>query len=319
MTRDKKKTMSNATTISKGQESIRGTIERYSRQRPQIEGILKAFQPLLEERVRLIENFIETPVDLGHIDRSRLDLGNPGLPLLAGGSLDFLASWIEQSAKAILPALRKALPDSKGMEDIAQALDEKRLGLMQCCTLFMDKDNFSLEKAAKDAEVNPGMLHFAIEQILSAPVGAVARLLRANNQEMTWKQGYCPVCGSFPSVACLSRPEPTDLDNLVGGGGQKILHCSLCGNDWRFRRDACPACDNADPGSREILSVEKAKFERVDACTKCKAYFPCVDLREYADLPDLSVAPLALMHLDIIAAQKGYAPLATAPWNTFQK
>lgn len=130
-----------------------------------------------------------------------------------------------------------------------------------------------------------------------------------------WEQGTCPMCGSLPAMACLSPKENHDLESLVGGGGRKYLHCALCGHDWRYRRDACPACNNDDQHTREVLYDENNRRERIEACEQCGTYLVSIDLREYDPLPHLSVAPMSFVHLDIIARQREYSPLTPSIWN----
>jgi FdhE protein len=298
-------------------DNIRETVDRYCLQRPQLEGILRTFSPLFEAREQLVEDFTRQRLPLDDLEMKRLDNGNSGVPLLADVSLDFLAPWIRQSAELVLPLLSEILPSNQEVEELATAYREQKLDILDCCTSYLARDEISLRQKAVALGMNSDLLHFTLGQVLGPPLHALARRIGRKTLERAWRQGFCPSCGSYPSVATLAKAEPIDLESLVGGGGQKTLHCSLCDTEWRFRRDACPACENADPGTREMIHVAKAKQERIEACTKCKAYFPCIDLREYAFDPDLTVAPLGLMHLSIIASEKGYVPLAPAPWNTF--
>ncbi len=299
-------------------ELLRKTIDRYCKQRQVHEPVLRAFQPLLELRVALEESFVGQQFTLPAFDMERV---NQGAPLLAGLSLAPIAPWIEQSAAAVLPQLEKSMPQNKDFSALRQLLDsseqqDERIDLVRCCEAFLQRDTSYLNNVADECSVDAGVLAFTLEQVLAPAVAALGRKIKSRFENVSWRQGICPVCGSLPSIAYLARQEPTDLDSLVGGGGQKYLHCSLCGNEWRFRRDACPACDNADPGTREIFHVQKAKQERIEACTKCKSYFLCIDLREFAEDPHLLAAPLGLMHLDLVAADKGFTPLAPAPWNS---
>jgi FdhE protein len=108
----------------------------------------------------------------------------------------------------------------------------------------------------------------------------------------------------------------TDLDQLVGGGGKKFLHCSLCGHDWRFMRNTCPACGNDENESREVFYTDNAKFERIEACHKCGKYCLNVDMRECEPLPDLDTIQIGLIHLDIFARENGLEPISPTLWNT---
>lgn len=134
-----------------------------------------------------------------------------------------------------------------------------------------------------------------------------------------WQQGYCPVCGALPSFSWLDKPG-IDHKNayLVGGGGKKHLYCGVCGADWAFQRGACPACDKKGSDAIEILQESGQKNgERLDWCTGCKGYCPCVDLREREFVPDPDAIALGMMHLDMVAAKKKLRPLRPAFWNMF--
>lgn len=297
-----------------GAKSLDATIEKFSKQHPAHQKILSAFHPLFTRTMELRSAFAGRDIPLQSLDVTRM---GHGVPVLADVSLEFLAPWIEQSCEAIAPLLLELAPDGDELAAIFTAQQQGVLNIADCSAYYIEQDTQSLTAAAEEAGVNPALLGFVLSRVLAAPVGALAEKVQAMPGERVWKQGFCPICGGFPSVATLARPAPTDLDSLVGGGGEKYLHCSLCANEWRYRRDACPACENSDPGTREMVFVEDNKHERVEACTKCKSYFVCIDLREYAEDPDLQAAPLGLMHLDIVAAQKGFSPLVSTPWNTF--
>ena len=60
-----------------------------------------------------------------------------------------------------------------------------------------------------------------------------------------------------------------------------------------------------------------SRGERIDWCTSCKSYCPSVDLRERDAAPDMDAMALGMMHLDIVAAQKGLLPLKPSFWNQF--
>ncbi len=135
-----------------------------------------------------------------------------------------------------------------------------------------------------------------------------------------WKEGYCPVCASFPSISYLER-SLIDENNqfLASGGGKKYLHCSLCGTDWHFKRGACPSCKEEGPETIEIIKeTKKETGERIDWCKKCNSYCPNVDLRVGGLRPNFDMMALGMMHLDMIAAEKKLMPLNPSFWNTFE-
>ena len=139
------------------------------------------------------------------------------------------------------------------------------------------------------------------------------------DRDGAWQQGYCPVCGAFPTIAWLDKPMLDERNAyLAGGGGKKPLHCSQCGTGWKFLRGACPSCGKEASGTMEMLrETEAARGERLDWCTKCNTYCPTVDLREREAVPNLDALALGMMHLDMVAARKKLRPLRPSFWNMY--
>ena len=79
----------------------------------------------------------------------------------------------------------------------------------------------------------------------------------------------------------------------------------------------CPACENED--KRHLYyQPEEDHSERLDVCSHCNAYLPCIDLRESSNKYCLDMAAVGMLHLDIWAREKGYHPLAWTPWNQIE-
>lgn len=204
---------------------------------------------------------------------------------------------------------------------------------------FIAGDAATIEKAATEQAIPAEVLLFAFTFILSPAleslvihsVPAVAAKADLDEETVTkpmtppwdtlgaWKEGYCPVCGSFPSISYLDRALVDENNQfLAGGGGKKYLHCPLCATNWHFRRGVCPACSKEGPDVMEILRESKNESgERIDWCTKCKSYCPNVDLRARGSRPNFDMMALGMMHLDMVAAKKKLQPLNPSFWNTF--
>ena len=292
--------------------TIQESVHRYVELRPALGPILTSFQGVLETRAELIRQFSGEPLDLPAIDPRRVA---QGLPVLAEAPLFGLEDWLVRSWRTMSKAMNASMPSGEGFAALLSLLEQGKADPVDLARMFLDRDVERMKQAAGELGLDPGLLRYGLEIVLGPVLAAVASKVREQLKKISWSQGTCPVCGSFPSIAYLAKPEKVDLESLVGGGGQKYLHCSLCAFEWRFRRDACPACDSGESGIRRIIHEEKKPYERAEACTSCKAYFLCLDLREYDEEPNLDVAPLGLMHLDFIAAREGFLPLAPTPWN----
>ena len=128
--------------------------------------------------------------------------------------------------------------------------------------------------------------------------------LRTELDPETWLKGYCPICGSLPSLSLL-REEI----------GKRYLLCSFCGYQWRIDRLICPFCNNKEQDSLGYLYGEGEEAYRIDLCEKCHQYLKTIDLRKVEE-PDLCLEDIATLHLDILASQKGYKRPVPNPWTT---
>ncbi|MCK9233305.1 MAG: formate dehydrogenase accessory protein FdhE, partial [Syntrophales bacterium] len=121
-----------------------------------------------------------------------------------------------------------------------------------------------------------------------------------------WEQGYCPCCGTFPSLSVIKEKL-----------GERLLHCSGCGHDWRFSRVTCPACGHEGQKGMDFFYIEGQVQESVFTCDRCRRYL--VTLSRMSDLNDrdLDVSALGLVHLDCILQDKHFTPMTVTDWNTF--
>ncbi|PIU31240.1 MAG: hypothetical protein COT06_09210 [Syntrophobacteraceae bacterium CG07_land_8_20_14_0_80_61_8] len=169
--------------------------------------------------------------------------------------------------------------------------------------------------AATSAQTSEGVLALLLHNTLSIMIQALRPSLQDYTRELQWYKGYCPICGSMPNISYLVRADDLGSEFLKGGGGQKYLHCSLCGHDWRFIRNKCPACDTADKDMQLYFQSQEEHSERVDVCSKCGAYLPCIDLRESTHGLPMDMAAISMVYLDVWATEKGYHPMTRTPWN----
>ena len=301
-------------------QTVSETLADIAACRPVLQPVLEAFAPLLEARAALPETLAPMLDESGFsLPSWQQERAQQGVPLLSGVALDRLSPLLQASAQTLLPLLT-ALP---GMTDHAEALKSFFLSesAMQGVHALLAGNESGVASLATSAEVPAEVLLFALETCLGPVLHVLADRYRApwDERPSSWMQGFCPVCGSFPSIAYLDK-RVFDEKNafLAGGGGKKHLHCALCGTDWHFRRGACPSCGKEGSGTMELLRESSGSHgERIDWCTSCKSYCPSVDLRERDAVPDMDAMALGMMHLDIVAAQKGLQPLKPSFWNQF--
>lgn len=302
---------------------IRETMSFLSRRRPALAVVFNGFAPLLELRetvaAELPGRFPDLP--LPEADARKM---LAGAPLLAGFAIEPLIPAILYAGERLLPAIM-AIPALAPHGERLTAFfgDGEKAAKLLAAVLAGDGMGFA--EMAREEELPPAILNFAADFIFSTVLRGLTRgCMDARGDypwdaEAAWNHGYCPVCGEKPVIAWLDRPNVDEANAfLVGGGGKKHFHCGFCGVNWPFPRSVCPECGKEGEGVMEILREEGSHGERLDVCASCGSYCPTVDLREFADIPDMDAMVLGMLHMDIIAARKSLLPLKRSFWNVFE-
>lgn len=106
----------------------------------------------------------------------------------------------------------------------------------------------------------------------------------------------CPRCNSLPLLGVL-RPE--------GEGGKRYLQCSLCSQEWEFRRIFCAHCGEEKEDWLAVYVAEQFPHIRVETCESCKHCLRTVDLTKDGNAIPL-VDDLAAIPLGLWARENGY-------------
>lgn len=98
----------------------------------------------------------------------------------------------------------------------------------------------------------------------------------------------CPFCARGPLLS---------VDR-----GRRLLHCSLCSNEWAFPEKKCPGCASEKLRTRRLRAMPHV---HVEACEACGHYLKTVDVkREPAAVP--LVDEIAAAELDQAAHEEGW-------------
>jgi len=185
---------------------------------------------------------------------------------------------------------------------IQEATDDKKIDLKK---LF--KKGPTEQRVAQLADkfgLDKKVFLFLVRNSTRPSIEAGTDQLRSELDSEKWLRGYCPVCGSLPSLSLL-REEV----------GKRYLLCSFCGYQWRIDRIFCPFCNNEEQKDLHYFFAEGEEACHIDLCEKCHQYIKTVDLRKMEE-SDPFLEDLATPHLDILAAQKGYKRPIPNPWTT---
>ncbi len=287
----------------KAAERIEQELDRMKKSGGHLEGILDAFRGLLVEQARL---GAELPVPGGEgIDAPDKERFAQGVPLAGREQLIAIGENWKSGAERLIP------PMMKGFPAIAETLGN-------LLSLILDgsfePDGFSgavLGRSEKDARqippktaLDPEAVKFALFQIARPFIARRSKALGTPIENLPWNRGYCPICGSLPELSLLKGKE-----------GQRWLRCGFCSNEWRFVRLACPCCETPEADRMELLFVEGREYERLSLCLHCKKYVAEIDLRNMVKEPVVEIAGLGLLHLDVLARQKGFQPMGGGWWG----
>ena len=288
-------------------EKVRQALEAMARQTPALREIMAAFRPLKEGQAALKASLPALDSPMPGLDPARLAQGEPLAStgdFLACAGLD-LPAFLERAAQALLPALETGFPAlAADVTALRAALVKKGLDAASSLEALLAGRQDDFERRASQAGLSPASLGFMLLQLAKPLLERRAESLGLLLEGLDWRQGSCPVCGSLPEMAYLE-----------GTGGQRWLRCSLCAHHWRFSRTACPVCGNEDQNQLEFFYAEGRESERVDSCRQCRNYLITLDARGQDKPPVWEVAALGLVHLDLLAQQRGLTPAAWCAWN----
>ncbi len=184
---------------------------------------------------------------------------------------------------------------------ITEALDSKRLDLKELLKEGVNEQK--VEKIVVELGLDKKVFSFLIQSSTRPSIEAGVEQLLSEIDPEAWLKGYCPICGSFPSLSLFKEEV-----------GKRYLLCSFCGMQWRIDRLICPFCNNKEQESLPYLYAEGEEAYRIDLCEKCHQYIKTIDLRKM-EASDPSLEDVATLHLDILASQKGYKRPTLNPWT----
>lgn len=219
----------------------------------------------------------------------------PGVPLLAGtaATID-----VGRARRWLQRLLRTATTQGGPAATLERARSLDPVLLLEA---FVECDTTRLDVLAAEAVVEPAALR------AMAPLGAMP-LLQACGRALgpsvpaTWRAGYCPVCGGWPTLA-----EARGLER------NRRLRCARCGGDWHAEWLRCSFCDTTDHARLGALVPEDVKeTRRVETCAVCRGYLKTLTTLTARTALEVALDDLASVALDAAAIEHGYArPVGT--------
>ncbi len=238
-----------------------------------------------------------------------------GVPLLSGLELEETPPGLGTCVTKMLAALGEAFPPLRpGAARLQSRVDGDPVLPAVWLGLLIRNAEGPLRESAGQLGLEPETFRFFLEQSFKPFLQRLAETLGRHVEGIRWDRGYCPICGAYPDTSRLMRAGERQ-EYLTAQGGQRWLHCALCSHEWRLHRVVCPYCGNEDGHTLEYFAAEELPHERYYVCHRCGKYLTCMDVSGLIEAPPGDLIPFELLHLDLMARERGFEPLAWWRWN----
>jgi FdhE protein len=279
---------------------VRKAVERSQAELPAVADLLESFKELLAEQAKLkAELLIKMDAASFVVDTERI---TQGVPIAGVAGLAVPGDILKLSALRLIPAMMVGFPKpADQLKKIEAAVTEDRIDVEAVAAAVQSANGLDINAIAAQISVDADVLRFALGQMLRPAVAARSDLLAHALEGRHLAVGYCPVCGSWPSLSIIKGDE-----------GKRYLKCSFCAHEWGYSRATCPFCENEDQDKIEFIYSEQRSFEHIQICRVCRRYVLGIDLRERIHREVLEVTSLRLAYLDILAQEQGFSSGAVA-------
>ncbi|MHB8136965.1 MAG: formate dehydrogenase accessory protein FdhE [Smithellaceae bacterium] len=280
-------------------------IERAIEQNPHSSELLKAFGPIISKQRQLSDSIALPKLDYSSIDKEKLRSGVCAVQQISLFSPD---DPLNDIALSLISAVKEGMPKlAAEMDRLSDLIQKGKLSLADYFETHPGDENKTTEHSGNDLKVSPSNASFLVSLMARVFLERRAKEISEALGEFAWEKGYCPICGEFPSIALIEEE-----------GGKRFLHCSSCGQDWRFTRVVCPCCEKEAQQEMEYFYIENKTQESAFICDKCKKYLVTLYRAGRLHARDMDISAISLVHLDMIMQDKGYEPMVDCAWNVLK-
>jgi FdhE protein len=270
----------------------RADLDRLARERPTLAAPAALLHELLPDLVPAERPVPAPPLTPEHARAKRAG----GVPLLRGESLSLDTAAVRRRWLAACAALaRRADPEQARRLEAAVRRDT--VGLEELFRAVLAGQPEAVHARAEALGLDPGLTATVLRLTLLPELAALHAVLAPLVEGLPWGRGCCPTCGSWPLLA-----ESRGLEQL------RFLRCGLCTAEWEVPRLLCPFCGNRDHRQLGWFGAEGEEGRyRASTCDACRGYVKTVATLGPLGAAGLLVADLATLHLDLAAADRGFA------------
>jgi len=280
-------------------------IDRAMEQNPHSSELLKAFGPIIARQRQLTDSIALPKLDYSSIDKEKL---KAGVPVIQQINLFSPADPLKEIALSLISVVKEGMPMlAAELDRLSDLISKGKLHLADYFESHASDQNKSMEGWENNLKISPSNASFLLSLIARVLLERRAKEATAALGGFSWEKGYCPICGEFPSIALIEEE-----------GGKRFLHCSSCGQEWRFTRVVCPFCEKEAQQEMDYFYVETKTQESAFVCDKCKKYLVTLYRAGRLHARDMDISAISLVHLDMIMQEKGYEPMVACAWNVLK-
>lgn len=281
---------------------MKNIIARALEQNPENKEIIKAFAPIITRQRQLAEEISLKKQDYSLIDKNKLKAGVP-----AGSQIALILPEdpLKEVALSLASAVKEGMPNiADSMDKFSTLIQEGKINPFDFFKAPVDGETNVIGGLSKKLQISPSNTSFLMTMVGRVVLEKRAREIMEVLGAFDWEKGYCPICGEFPSIALIEEE-----------GGKRFLHCSSCGQDWRFTRISCPYCEKETRKDMEYFYVENKTQEAAFVCDECKKYLVTLYRAGKLFARDMDISAISLIHMDVLMQNKGYEPMSVCVWN----
>jgi FdhE protein len=226
-----------------------------------------------------------------------------GIPALFAEPIPVSSTEVRPTFLGLCDALARG-GAGDAARNIQTAIEDGSFELGSLLRASLTRDHKAMQAGAVQRGVAPDLLWLlaelavspfvhGLQRLLTDPMGRAARDEPLRSALDTWRQGYCPICGSWPAL----------VERLQG---TRVMRCSFCALAWSLEDAGCYYCGQGAP-SFAVSTPDPARTDRgLETCDACHNYVKAIDVSDLAPFPLIAIADLETMDMDVVAMQRGY-------------
>ncbi len=135
-----------------------------------------------------------------------------------------------------------------------------------------------------------------VAQVAAVPLLRACARTIGSAVSPAWWEGYCPVCGAWPTLA-----------EFRGLERKRWLRCGRCGTGWELPWLRCPYCAETSHENLGYLAPEDGETTRkAEVCDTCKGYVKAEPTVRELPWWGVLLDDVETVALDVAALDRGY-------------